>query len=167
MTTRGAVKLTWDGDDATNVPRRPSTEDLAGDELVDDQEDPPGPDMPCATGHNQMVKQITALNRVADSCRISVTFSGGTPSISKLTSAKTPSLLLVGAFTVVDNGNGDTSITWPADTFPPHTCHPHSLTINSDTEIDRARIMPITNGVRIKTKLGATGTDADFTFCLG
>jgi hypothetical protein len=39
---------------------------------------------------------------------------------------------------------------------------PCGLTIAEDVEIDRARVFPVTNGWRVKTKLGATATNVAF-----
>jgi len=164
-----ATFLTWDGLSGASpeVPRRPSTDDMGGDDLIDDTENPPGTDMPTAGGWNQKVDQIAALARVVSPCKISIRFSIGVPYVYKFATAASSAAITISTFTVTDNGTGDTSITWPANTFPPHEVEPHSLTITEDVEIDRARIYSITNGVRIKTKLGATATNANFTFGLG
>lgn len=117
---------------------------------------------PDAKTFNQLTRQLVALAKLASSVRLQVEFVGGAPQITAL--AGLASFLEPGDFGLTDNGNGDTSIT--LSTWVAEWLRPLELTVVGDVEIDRARVFPITNGWRVKTKLGATGTDAPFVLAL-
>ena len=118
--------------------------------------------VPDADTFNQTVRQIVAMASLAPSVRIQVEFTAGTPAITQL--AALNSGLLIGDFTVTDNGAGDTSLTLVSMTG--EQLRPCELTIAEDVEIDRLRVVPIANGWRVKTKLGAVGTDAAFVLAV-
>jgi hypothetical protein len=161
--------LTFDGgigDEGPELPRRPSTEDLGGDDKLDDAEHPPDPvEHPTAAGHNQMVRVIAALVKTAAVCKLEVRFSGGTPYVARAPALGTAVTLTT--FTVVDNGTGDTTITWPANTFPAAACSPSGLTLltNSTAELS-AGVDEITNGIRVRTRSGGAVADIPFTIDL-
>lgn len=147
---------------SSTAPRRPTEADLGGTGFVDDQEYPPDPTtMPNAAMAIQQVKALAGIARVSPVAIIGVTFSGGTPSISEFRVAGT--LVVAGDLTVTDNGNGDTTIEWPADTFPASSTHP-ALTLNADVDIQRQYAVRSGDSVQVVTRDGSgTGTDCDFT----
>lgn len=152
--------LTWDGgtgDEGTELPRRPSTDDLGGDEKLDNDEKPPDDiEHFTAGGWNQKVKQLVALARVAAACKLEIRFDGGgVPFVNRATAAG--SAVSRTTFTPTDNGNGDTTITWPANTFPPSTVSPSGLTLLWTTRA-LGVVEEVTNGVRVRTwELDASG----------
>lgn len=158
--------LTWNGDPGNAiVPRRPGLDDVGGASLEDDQAFPPDPTtMPYAAQLNQWARQIVGLATVAACAVLDVRFSAGTPSVFSVLAPGTS--VVTGSFTVVDNGVGDTTISWAADLLPANAL-PMACVITSDTAIDRVRAVRGTNSVRVKTALGGTGTDADFRLTLG
>lgn len=149
--------LTWDLD----IPRRPSLDDVGGAALEDDAKKPPiPPKMPYAAQLNQWAMQIERLSAVTPVAVFTVTFSAGTPTVNSFQCMRTG--MLTSDFTVTDNGNGDTTITWAANTFPTPTAQP-SVSINEDL-LAIPRAFTVSNGVRVKTA-NAAGTliDAGFT----
>lgn len=157
----------WHGDPAASkVPVRPSLAQLGGAAYQNDANNVPDLDtMPSAEMENANEWTLAGVARVCPVAIISIAFASGTPGVDQQ-SCVDPAIV-DGTFTVTDNGAGDTSITWPADTFPVPAAKPHSLTLNGDVDIDRMRAIPISNGVRVKTFLGAVATDCDFTVCIG
>jgi hypothetical protein len=153
----------FDGDpDNGVVPRIPSVDDLGGAEFKNDLIEPPDPgEFPMAEDENQQELVLAALARVATMLNVSVAFVGGNPQISGFETVGTQ--LVSSGITLTDNGPGDTTISWAANLLPPRECGP-SLTLNEDVEIDRARAFVISaTSIRVKTKLGSTGTDCAFT----
>lgn len=157
--------LTFDQD----PPVRPAVSDVGGGAKENSVTRPPNPTtMATAEDFNQISKQIAALGGVAPLAILLVTFSGGDPSI---TLVKAPgSNVTTASFTPTDNGNGDTTIAWKTGTGQPAGALPSATMVRAslmaDVEIDRIRAILTTSGsdpaARVKTKLGATGTDADF-----
>jgi hypothetical protein len=142
-------------------PRRPGIDDVGGGAKIEDTEGAADPQLdPTAADFNQMAKQLVAIRKVTPAFLVEILFPAGAPSINNFVC--TSGSVISSALTLTDNGNGDTSITWAANTFPPQTVRANGLTLVEDVEIDRTRAYPITNGVRVKTKLGATGTDCGF-----
>ena len=145
--------LTWEGDSANSInPRRPSTDDLGGDEKVDDAEFPPNDkEHPTAAGWNQLVRQVAAMAKNVGACKLECRFSGGVPSLARVSSPNAN--VNAGSFTVVDNGVGDTSIVWQAGTFPSHQCAPSGLTVllSGATVNANATLEELGNGIRVRT----------------
>lgn len=142
-------------------PRRPALSDLDGGACQNDMERPPVPGIdPDALAMNQRDKLVVSLCGITPALVLEVHFSGGVPSIYYVGPMRSTGLV-AGDFTVVDNGNGDTSITHTGGKLPVVTWSAGAEQVD-DTEIDRIRVVPITNGWRVKTKLGSTGTDANF-----
>ncbi len=160
---------TWEGglgDEGQELPRRPSTDDLGGDDKQDNNEAPPDDvEHFTAQGWNQLVKQVEALARVASSCKLEVRYDAGTPYVNRCSS---PSKSVTKAtFTVVENSTGDVSITWPADTFPPAVISPHGLTLlSSASAVVDGHVEEITNGIRVRTRSGGSVAEVPFTICL-
>jgi len=163
MATLSSV-LTYD----QAAPHRPTIAEFGGGAFQDDPRFPPDPTAhPSAGMFNQATKQIAALARMTSSLKFQVEFAAGVPVITQLVALSTK--ITASNFTalggeVIDNGNGDTTILCPTALFPPQLTRPSGLTIVEDIEIDRKRILTVPGGWRIITKLGATGTNAAFTF---
>lgn len=138
-------------------PRRPALADLQTGLKLDDAEYPPDDtEMPTAGEANQQAAQLAAIAKVMPVSIFHVRFTAGVADIPSQSSVQ----LVEPAFTVVENAAGDTSITWPANTFPsslvPATA---ALVENVDATISCA---PITNGVRVRTRVATVLTDAGF-----
>lgn len=151
------------GDGAGTPPHLPSVEDLGGDSKINDPSEPPDPEtMPDARDANVVHRVASAHGRVTAAMALSVSFSGGTPSVYAVTFKN--NTLDSGDLTVTDNGVGDTSIEWDADVFPVHGVRPYGLTLNEINAVERTAAVSITNGVRVYTRDGAgTGVDTAFT----
>lgn len=161
-----AEHLTWEGSDDED-PRRPSTDDLGGDEKQDEDEFPPDDVTdPTATGWNQIVKQIAAIAKVTPSAKLEGRFNAGAPYLARVTAPS--SNVTTETFTVTDEGTGVTLIEWPAGTFPPDQISPNGLTLLSalTTRLE-AHAEEVSNGVRIRTFSNGTAADVDFTICIG
>ncbi len=162
--------LVFDGglndEGVAELPRRPSVDDLGGDEKQDDDEFPPDPvEHPTAAGHNQQVQVVAALSRVAAACKIEIRFNAGVPYMARVTALGTA--VAIATFTVADNGTGITTVTWPANTFPPHAVSPSGLTflVDADTaDVISGHVFEVTNGVKIRTK--QAGSAANIAFAL-
>lgn len=145
---------TWE---IVGAPRRPSLDDVGGGVFVDDQTYAPDPTtMPSAAMENQNERQVAALAKVVDACVISISFSGGTPSISQFSACS--ALVITGTFTVTDMGTGDTKVEWPANTFPTAVAKPKGGITGAT--IGQIAVEAITNGIRIRTA-NAAGAAAD------
>lgn len=151
-------------------PVRPALEDLGGAAKENDPNFPPIPGvMPMAEEDNQKTQQIAAFAKVVPLAILTVTFAAGTPSIANVKALGTN--VTAASFTVVDNGDGDTTIWWASGTVLPPTAGAPIVSQADDTEIDRIRAFYTTvsgsPAVRVKTKLGATGADANFVVEIG
>lgn len=155
------------GLEGPEVPRRPSTDDLGGDEKLDDAEFPPDPrEHPTAAGHNQMVKVLVALARTAVACKLEIGFSGNAPYIAALTAlGSAVSLATFG--TPTDNGPGDTTVSWAADALPPATISPNGLTLySSSTQQVTGHVQKLTNGIRVRTFVNGAAADVPWSINL-
>jgi len=151
------------GDGASVVPHLPSTENLGGTSKQNDPARPPDPVlMPDARDHNAMSWALAAQGRTTPAMVLSIAFAAGAPYVAGITNVN--SGIDSGDISLTDNAAGDTTIEWPADSFPVvNGISPHSLTVNEDVAIDEMRAIPVSNGVRVKTKAATVGTDAAFT----
>jgi hypothetical protein len=152
------------GDGASIAPHLPSTENLGGTAKENDPDEPPDPvTMPDAHDHNAMAWVMAALARVAPAIIVSVDFSSGAPFVYGLTSVNVD--VDSGDLSLTDNGTGDTTVEYAADTFPIVTgVRPHGLTLNDSTAVERTSAVPVSNGVRVRTLDGAgSGVDCAFT----
>lgn len=162
--------LTWDGnpDDGT-LPYRPATDDMGGDHFEDDAEDTPDAnENPTAAGYNQIVKQVAAQGKVIPAAKLEVRFSAGVPIIARASGPG--NAVITSLFTPTDNGAGDTSVTWPADTFPPHQISPSGITV-FHTSSTAYGVEEITNGIRVRTFTtdasgNRTAADLPWTICI-
>jgi hypothetical protein len=160
---------TWEGgtgDEGTELPRRPSVDDLGGDTKLDNYEEPPDDaEHFTAQGWNQLVKQVAALARVTPAAKLEVRFNSGAPYIARVASPRAD--VAPSTFTPTDHGAGDVSITWPADTFPPTVCSPTGLTLlsNAGAVVD-GHVEEIANGIRVRTRSGGVAADVPWTITL-
>ena len=156
--------FTYDGD--AGIPRRrPGVDDVGGFAKEDDQARPPNPlTMLAAADWNQISRLLVGLSKVAPVAVISVAINAGVPTIAFF--ASVASNLVAGDITPTDNGAGDTSLTWAADTFPVANLYPGGLTLNENAACDEHMAIPIANGVQVVTEDGGVGTDCDFTVYL-
>jgi hypothetical protein len=147
-------------------PRRPGVTDFNNASKEDDPDFPPNPvTMPTAGEYNTLCKLMVAMGKVMPVAIVDIKFTTGTPSVDRFVAASSSASL--SSFTVVDSGAGVTDVHWDDELLPPPAADPEA-TITEDVEIDRIRTMVMPSapagrvGVRVKTKLGATGTDARF-----
>lgn len=152
---------------ALDSPRRPTEEDFGGTEQEDDALFPPNPKLhPTADGWKGHTRMLAAAWRMLPVCRLPITFSGSAPA-KGVPQAGDPDITST-TFTLADNGPGDTTITWPADTFPASTMPPQAF-VNDPAHGSwlQPTCEPVTNGVRVKTKNGAgVLTDIHFTISI-
>lgn len=141
----------------TNVPHRPTLDDFDGCQCLNAVSPPDPVTMPTAPAWNTMGRTLAAYARVVPALVATVRFDAGTPSLESLSSCREGL-----AVTVVDNGVGDTSITWDADAVPPPIADPMASVTDATTDA-HIRSYPITNGVRIVTK-NLAGAAADVRF---
>lgn len=150
----------------TQLPRRPSTDDLGGDKKQDDNEFPPDDvEHFTAAGWNQIVQVVAALAKTIAVCKLEIRFVTGAPYVARASAPGTA--IALGTFTVTDNSTGDTTITWPANTFPPAACSPTGLTLlSSSTAVLDGHVEEVTNGVRVRTKSAGAATDIPWTLVI-
>jgi hypothetical protein len=110
-----------------------------------------------------VIQQVAAINRVMPVLLLYVTFPGGAPTVAAVSGARTG--FVAGDVTTTDHAAGDTSLTFAAGELPASLVPP-LVSLADDVEIDRVRVYAVTNGWRVKTKLGATGTDCAFTLAV-
>jgi len=151
------VDLTYD----LATPRRPSIADLGGAAYQDDQKDPPNEaTMPSAAMENQNQKQTQAAHKVLPTLVISGKVNAGAIVLDSFQALS--SLVISGTFTFVDNGAGDTSVTWPANTFPTPVNKPFGGITGAT--IGQIAVEAITNGIRVRTANSAgSATDLPWT----
>lgn len=143
---------------ATNTPHRPTVEDFDGCQCLNAVSPPDPVTMPTAPAWNTMGRTLAAYARVVPAIVATVRFDSGTPSLEFM-SACSESLAVV----VVDNGVGDTSLTWTSDTVPPPIADPMASVSDASTDA-HIRAYAITNGVRVVTKnLAGAAADVRFT----
>jgi hypothetical protein len=156
------AELSWELAAGDGGPRRPSLADVGGAKLEDDTKRPPNRSKhPYANQLNQWAKQIAAMGQVVPSLILSVEITAGAPAVVAFACPRGD--LEIGDFTVTDNGTGDTTITWPADTLPPELTRPE-LTINQDTgALVGGTAVSVTNGVRVRTYNASGALNLHFT----
>ena len=144
-------------------PRRPSTDDV--DPTYTNSDGTTGyigPDMPYADQLNTTSILAKVLAGVAPVAIIEVHFSAGTPSIYAVQALN--DTLVAGDFTPTDNGPGDTTISWAADTFPIAASSPEAKVVDTahGSWLQPTCSSP-SNGVRVKTRNSAgVLTDVNF-----
>lgn len=147
------------------IPRRPTLEDCGGGLKVNGTPAPDPVRMLTAEDVNQLSKQAVASGKMIPLATLFLRFSAGAPAV---VGVMCPSgNVEISDFTVLDNGDGDTTISWPTSLLPTRAGLGGPRVFQIDlTEIDRIRGSYLTTGgglpaVRCQTLLGAVGTDAD------
>ena len=144
-------------------PRRPSTDDV--DPTLVNDDGTTGyiaAGFPYADQLNTWALLAKVLAGVAPVAIIEVHFSAGTPSIYAVQALD--DTLVAGDFTPTDNGTGDTTISWAADTFPIAASSPEAKVVDTahGSWLQPTCSSP-SNGVRVKTKAdGGALTDVNF-----
>jgi len=127
--------------------RKPTDADVGGTAKLDDAEFPPNPVTDATAADYMQIGQLARRAAImSPTVTLVVHFTGSTPAISAVyTKIAT---LVAGSFTVVDNGTGDTSITWAAGTFPSDSRGPvaHSWGVAYPSD---ATCWKVTHGVRV------------------
>ncbi len=159
--------FTWDGDPPNSIlPHRPSTEDCGRDDLENDPENPPDPEIhPTAEGHNQVVQQVVGMSKSVTAAKIEVRFTAGAPAIYRITGPRTG--LVVGNLEIFDDGPGVTRIKDTLSIFPARAMAPGGLTIIDDTAapagVQWGQVVEVApNEIRVRTFVGVTPTDLNF-----
>lgn len=158
-----ATSFTWHGS-VSEPARRPSIDDLGGDSMIDHARKPPAKDgtMPYADQLNERARAIRGANATCPAAIVYVRFNAGAPLVDDVQCVD--SELVIDDFTVTDNAAGDTTIEWDTYKLPPMMRA--TVSVAEDVEIDRARVYTVAgstaskSAVRVKTKLGAVGTDS-------
>lgn len=131
-------------------PRRGSLQDFGGATVENEDPLPDEATMPCADMLNGLQRAVAAHEKAVFTLGISVTFDGGgAPVVSQVTGG--PEAAIISTITPTDNGNGDTTLSWPAGTFADHLLPP-TVSINEDVDALAPRAFYVANGVRVKTK---------------
>ena len=109
--------------------------------------------MPCADMLNGLQRAVAAHEKAVFTLGISVTFDGGgAPVVSQVTGG--PEAAIISTITPTDNGDGDTTLSWPAGTFAASILGPMSA-LNDGTVGGGITAALVANGVRVKTWTGA------------
>lgn len=131
-------------------PRRGSLQDFGGATIENEDPLPDEATMPCADMLNGLQRAAAAHEKAVFSVGISVTFDGsGAPVVSQVTGPSEAAILTT--ITPHDDGTGNTSLTWPANTFPASILGP-TVTLNEDVAALAPVALLIANGVRVKTR---------------
>lgn len=133
-------------------PIRPGIDDVGGGNKQNATRPPDPQRSLTAEDWNQLSKQGVELAAVAPMAMLSVKFTAGAPVIDQMTGMGTAAKT-IGTYTVTDNGNGDTSITWPAGTFPGRVAY-HRAHLAGAT-VGMIACETLTNGVRVRTMTSA------------
>jgi hypothetical protein len=143
-------------------PRRPSLDDCGGAGKEDDVEYPPDPlTHPTAAEFNLFARMIAVFGGVLPHTFVDVRINAGAPVIDAAGSFRTS--VTTATFTPTDNGTGDTTIAWPADTFPTAIGKPVACITSSSGDYLEPNVDVLTNSFRVKTK-DKTGALADVAF---
>ena len=99
------------------TPRRPTISDVGGGAKQDDSAYPPNPVTdPAAADYNQMSLLAVRAASVQPVALLSVHYATSAATITSLACVNTN--VAASGFTLTQNGNGDVSITYPANAFP-------------------------------------------------
>jgi hypothetical protein len=151
--------LCYDGNPSDNVaPHRPSIDDLGSDQYEDFPSEPVDPtrEWPAACC-NEMCGVVASLSRMSNVVAITVHFTSGTPFVQSSAQPRTTPVVIQ----PLDNGVGDVSLTWPANSFPPALNDPKAYVTGAT--VGAASAIAISNGVRVRVK-DLTNTAADLPF---
>jgi hypothetical protein len=152
----------FDGDGVSIYPHRPSLDNLGGNTKADDQNYPPSSDEPSADEWNRFAELLALLGASMPTVMMTIDIVSGTPQIDKFWAAN--SALTTTDFPLVDNGTGDTTISWAANLLPPSKLDPElslhypAMTVDGSIVLDEgARTM------RVRTSYGGSPQDMRFT----
>jgi hypothetical protein len=129
------------------VPRRPTEDDM--DPATVDVVPLPLPGQLYAAQMNQRGKCIAAIGRVSPVAIMVVDFAAGAPYVDRLTCCSI--VLQIADLSLTDNGNGDTTIEWPANTFPTSVADMEAFVCTDGSWLQPTAVA-VTNGVRVKTR---------------
>jgi hypothetical protein len=130
-----------------DTPRRPTEDDT--DPHCVDVLPAPLPGQPYSNQLNQRGMLIPALARVSPVAIITIAFSSGAPFVDRLSCCS--KVLEIADLTVTDNGNGDTTIEWPANTFPTAVADMEASVCEDGSWLQPTAVS-VTNGVRVRTR---------------
>jgi len=135
-------------------PRRGSLQDFGGATVEDEDPAPDKNTMLYADLVNGVQRAVAAHEKCVMTLGISVTFDGGgTPVVSQVTGG--PEAATIVTITPTDNGDGDTTLSWPAGTFAASLLGPMPG-LNDGTVGGGITAALVANGVRVKTWTGAS-----------
>jgi hypothetical protein len=149
--------------DKLSPPRRPGIDDVGGGAKINDAEFPPDVQtMPTAEEDNQKSKQVVGIRAVLPVAILDVDFTAGTPSIIR--AAVLNDAVVIGDFTLTDNGVGDTTIDWTAQTFPARVVDPVAMLrdTTTDSTVNCERVSSPNPGARVRTETAGTPADRNF-----
>ena len=146
------------------TPYRPGTNDFNGNAKTDATPEPDPVSMPNAPEWTELCALAVAYGRVIPAAKVSVKYVTGSPALDSFASAG--SNVVSGTFTIGRTGggaaNGDITITWPANTFPPQSVQPVAR-LNGTTP-GGICCSAVANGVRVvAVNMSNAATDLPFT----
>lgn len=175
MTVNPVSYLTYEGDPTNGVlPFRPSLAECGGGGKLDNPDFPPGPDMACAAGYNQMSMLFPALAKVTAAALVYISNNGialvtglrGASSVltrCPLPAVPTSTVNVCGDFTVTRHGaGGDVELQAAATKLiPPFACL--AFPQAAGDFLASARLNGTGDGVRVETRDKSSGllTDVD------
>lgn len=146
-------------------PFRPSLASLGGAAKRDDARFPPDPvTMPTAMNWNFFARMFEGLGKFVPFISFQISYIAGTPTLVNVRSMR-PSLEEPSLFTVTDQGDGLTRISWAAVAaqFPQRNDYPRIFLLDDGTFYAPTFDLTMANSVLVKTR-DNTGApvDADF-----
>lgn len=145
--------------DHSDGARRPSEDDV--DPYLVNVTPAPLPGQPYAEQLNQWARCVAAFARISPTAIITIDHAAGVPYVDRLSACS--EVLVIGDLTVVDNGAGDTTITWVAGALPTSVASPDASVVTDGAWLQPTAVA-VTNGVRVKTRAdGGALTDVRTT----
>lgn len=139
-----------------DAPQRISTEDLGGDQKINETGYAPGVDEPGADEWNNLVRMCSALDKMTPLAIVTLD-GAASPAITAVKAKRTT--IAAADFTVTDNGAGDTTIEWAAALLAPQTMEPRGYVHGTTPHVVCASA-PTALSVRVVTTTHA-GAAAD------
>jgi len=140
-----------------NPPFRPSLASLGGAAKRDDAKFPPNPvTMPTAMNWNFFARLLEGLGKFCPFISFEVQFNSGAPYIASVRSMR-PALEDANLFTLTDQGDGLTRISWAAVAaqFPPRNDYPRVFLLDDGAFLAPTFDLSLANTVLIKTRNSA------------
>lgn len=138
------------------APQRISTEDLGGDQKINETGYAPGVDEPGADEWNNLVRMCSALDKMTPLAIVTLD-GAASPAITAVKAKRTT--IAAADFTVTDNGTGDTTLEWAATLLAPQTMPPRGYVHGTTPHVVCASA-PTALSVRVVTTTHA-GAAAD------